>query len=417
MPSGGRLLHVNVSRGGVPKRQVDAARITVMGVEGDRQSAVTVHGGPYRAVSILGIEAIERVAAEGHPIAPGTTGENLTTQGFDVSLLPPGTRLAIGDEVELELAALAGPCETIRDSFRDGRFARLGAGKHPGDSRMYARVIAEGEVRPGDVILIRPPADDAAELHELAVRLDEAEASWSRALWGAARDGGEAVHVIADGDLSIAATPEVAWPSFNCAIGLVMLPHLVGRATEHFDRHGVTGWLLAEAPPLPSLPVSWEEGRHAAAPDAIVRTASAAGIGVRELARDEVGPWSEIVAAASDMQPVLARAWRAAEGGLARHAHHHRFIASLDGKPVGAASLHTHHGVGWLCAASVLAEARGRGVQRELLAARAERAVALRCDVIGAAAIDGGASAENVRRMGFRRVATRRAYRYEPPTP
>ena len=416
MVSGGRLLHVNVSRGGVPKRQVDAARITATGVEGDRQSADTVHGGPHRAVSILGIEAIQRVAAEGHPIAPGTTGENLTTEGFDVSTLPAGTRLAIGDEVELELAAPAGPCETIRESFIGGRFARLNGDRHPTDSRMYARVITEGEVRPGDPIVIRPPVNDAAELHELAVRLDHAEASWSRAQWAGARDGGVAVHVIHDGDLSVSSAPELAHPGFNVALGLVMVPHLVGVATEHFDRHGATGWLLTDAPVLPNLPVSWELGRHAMTPAAIQRDAPPVQVEVREHGRDDVGQWSAIVAAASEMHPALAGAWRAAEDGLARHAHHHRFVAYLDGRPVGAASLHTHHGVGWLCAASVLPEARGRGVQRALLAARAERAEALRCDVIGASAVDGGASAENVRRMGFRRVGTRRAYRYDPPT-
>lgn len=215
----GHLLHVNVSRGGVPKHPVDVARITVTGVAGDRQHAVTVHGGPHRAVSILGIEAIRRVAGEGHPIAPGTTGENLTISGFDVSTLAPGTRLAIGDEVELELAATAGPCETIRGSFSDGRFGRLGAGKHPTDSRMYARVIAEGDVRPGDAIVIRSPASDAADLHLLAVRLDEAEATWSRMLWRAAQQGGETVHVIADGDLSVSAAPGLPHPSFNSAPG------------------------------------------------------------------------------------------------------------------------------------------------------------------------------------------------------
>ena len=104
-----RLLQVNVSRGGVPKRPVEAARITIRGVEGDRQADTTGHGGPHRAVSILGIEAIRRAASEGHPIAPGTTGENLTTEGFDVSLLPAGTRLAIGDEVVLELSMQADP--------------------------------------------------------------------------------------------------------------------------------------------------------------------------------------------------------------------------------------------------------------------------------------------------------------------
>lgn len=410
----GRLLHVNVSPGGVPKQPIEWARITVTGVAGDRQHAVTVHGGPHRAVSILGIEAIERVAAEGHPIAPGTTGENLTVSGFDVSTLAPGSRLAIGDEVVLELADTAAPCETIRGSFIDGRFGRLGAAKHPTDSRMYARVIVEGEVRPGDPIVVTPPASDAADLHLLAVRLDEAEAAWSRALWRAGADAGETVHVIADGDLSVAAAPDIPHPSFNSALGLVMLPHLVDVATRHFDQHGVSGSMITDTPPLPGLPVSWELGRFAIAPGD-VSAAHVPGVEVREQRRDEVGPWAEIVVAASEMDGGVARAWRAAEPGLGQTSHHHRFVAYLDGEPVGAASLHTHHGVGWLCAGSVAQEARGRGVQRALVAARAERAAALRCHVIGASAVDGGASAENVRRLGFRRVATRYAYRYDPP--
>lgn len=410
----GRLVQVNVSSGGVPKHPIDVARITATGVAGDRQYAVTVHGGPHRAVSILGIEAIERVAAEGHPIAPGTTGENLTVSGFDVSTLAPGSRLAIGDEVVLEVADTAAPCETIRESFIDGRFGRLGAAKHPSDSRMYARVIVEGEVRPGDPIVVTTPASDAADRHLLAVRLDQAEAAWSRALWRAAGEGGEKVHVIADGDLSVSAAPDVPHPSFNSALGLVMLPHLVGVATRHFDQHGVSGSMISDTPPLPGLPVFWELGSFAIAPGDVSMT-HVPGIEVREQRRDEVGPWADIVVAASDMDGGVARAWRAAEPGLAQTSHHHRFVAYLDGAPVGAASLHTHHGVGWLCAASVTPQARGRGVQRALLAARAERAAALRCDVIGASAVAGSASAENVRRLGFRSVATRYGYRYDPP--
>src|SRR6187551_860128 len=152
----GRLLHVNVSSGGVPKLAVPEARITRFGVEGDRQRNVTVHGGPHRAVSILGIEAIQRIAAEGHPIAPGTTGENLTTEGFDVSLLPAGTRLAIGDDVVLEISQPTNPCRTIRHSFSDLRFGRLSMKAHPADSRMYARVLREGVVRAGDPIRLEP---------------------------------------------------------------------------------------------------------------------------------------------------------------------------------------------------------------------------------------------------------------------
>src|SRR5687768_18536145 len=104
----GRVLSVNVSPGGVPKLPVSEARVTQGGVEGDRQRETTVHGGPTRAVSLLAIETIERVQADGHPIEPGSTGENLTTAGIEVGRLPAGTRLLIGDDpartVELELS-------------------------------------------------------------------------------------------------------------------------------------------------------------------------------------------------------------------------------------------------------------------------------------------------------------------------
>src|SRR5687768_9088051 len=215
----GRLLQVNVSPGGVPKRAVPAARITTGGVEGDRQQALTVHGGPHRAVSLLGIEAIRRVAAEGHPIGPGTTGENLTTEGFDVSSLPVGTRLEIGGEVILELSGAANPCRTIRHSFADLRFGRVGVVAHPGDSRMYARVLREGIVRPGDSIRLRPPVDDAAARHQLAARLEEAERTSTLSLWTSAMDGGARCAIVDDGDLAISAAPDLPGPLFNLGLG------------------------------------------------------------------------------------------------------------------------------------------------------------------------------------------------------
>ena len=217
--SDGRLVQVNVSSGGVPKRPVDAARIGRLGVEGDRQRAVTVHGGPHRAISILGMEAIRRVAAEGHPIAPGSTGENLTTEGFDVSQLPVGTRLAIGDEVLLELSGPANPCRTIRHSFADLRFGRLSVATHPADSRMYARVLREGTVRPGDAIRLETPADDAAQRHRVAERLDGAERSSTLALWAAAADAGAGLSVVDDGDIAICAAPAVPFSRLDNICG------------------------------------------------------------------------------------------------------------------------------------------------------------------------------------------------------
>ena len=96
----GRVLHVNTSPGGVPKQSVERARVGQLGLEGDAHAHIGVHGGPHRAVCLLGIEVIRRVAAEGHPIAPGTVGENLTTEGLELAGLASG-------EYQLEFAATA----------------------------------------------------------------------------------------------------------------------------------------------------------------------------------------------------------------------------------------------------------------------------------------------------------------------
>ena len=410
--SEGRLLQVNVSDGGVPKLPVDAARITILGVEGDRQGSETVHGGPHRAVAILGIEAIRRVAAEGHPIAPGTTGENLTTEGFDVSALPVGTRLAIGDEVVLEISQPTNPCRTIRHSFADLRFGRLSMKAHPADSRMYARVIAEGIVRTGDPIRLEAPTGDAATAFEIADRLDHAERESALAFWAAAIAAGHPIYVLDDGEIAASASAQLPGPVFNSALGFAHLPNLVDRAVAHFAQNGVTGWVLADDPPWPGAAVDSTLARYAIeAPDG---TPEAAGVRVRELPRTEVGPWADVVVAASDLPPAVAAAWRDLEPHLALVAHHHRFIAEVEGRPVGAGSLHLHHQLGWLRAGSVLASHRGRGIQRALISHRAAHARRLGADLVGASALDGSASAANFERLGFRRVGTRRSYRVEP---
>ena len=146
----GVVTHINVSPGGVPKRPVPSARVGVAGVEGDGHDD-SRHGGPEAAVSLFSAEAIARVAAEGHPIGPGTTGENLTVAGLDWSLVVPGVHMRIG-KVVLEVTRYTTPCKTIRASFRHGDVNRIHQRHHPGDSRVYARVIREGRIAVGDAI-------------------------------------------------------------------------------------------------------------------------------------------------------------------------------------------------------------------------------------------------------------------------
>jgi MOSC domain-containing protein YiiM len=155
----GRVVQVNTSRGGVPKLPVDSAYVHEMGVEGDGHNDTVSHGGALAAVSLLAVEAIRRVAAEGNPIGPGTTGENITTEGIEWGALPIGTRAAIGPDLVIELTQAVSPCKTIAHNFADGRFARLSAKVYPLDTRIYARVIRPGRVAPGDAIALLDATD------------------------------------------------------------------------------------------------------------------------------------------------------------------------------------------------------------------------------------------------------------------
>lgn len=148
-----RIVQINVNpRGGVPKHPVEFAEITVNGVVGDKQRDRRYHGGPQRAVSLYSLEHIHMLQAEGHPIAPGSTGENLTISGLDWAKLQVGDCLRIGDRVVIEITSYAAPCNNIAESFAGGTFKRIGQKTHPGWSRLYARVRTEGRVYTGDSV-------------------------------------------------------------------------------------------------------------------------------------------------------------------------------------------------------------------------------------------------------------------------
>ena len=151
-PEPGRLVQINVNpRGGVPKRSVPSAEVTAAGVVGDKQRDRRFHGGPARAVSLYSSERIAALQAEGHPIAPGSTGENLTIGGLDWGALGVGDRLRVG-ALLIEITGYAAPCNNIAGSFADGISKRISQKLHPGWSRLYARVLAEATVRAGDPV-------------------------------------------------------------------------------------------------------------------------------------------------------------------------------------------------------------------------------------------------------------------------
>jgi MOSC domain-containing protein YiiM len=106
---------------------------------------------------VYSLERIRALQAEGHPIDVGTAGENVTVEGIDWDLVVPGVRLRLGQAVVLEVASFTSPCKTIRESFVGGRFVRISHKLHPGWSRVYARVLSEGEIQTGDPVEVTPP--------------------------------------------------------------------------------------------------------------------------------------------------------------------------------------------------------------------------------------------------------------------
>lgn len=152
----GRVHSLNVSRGGVPKLPVPAAEISAGGLAGDAQRDLTLHGGPDRAVCLWSLDIITALQDEGHPVTIGSTGENLTLSGLRWAELVPGVRLRVGEQVLLEITDYAMPCRTIWKSFRLRRYGRISQKKHPGQSRLYARVLQAGHVAVGDAAVIVP---------------------------------------------------------------------------------------------------------------------------------------------------------------------------------------------------------------------------------------------------------------------
>jgi MOSC domain-containing protein YiiM len=150
----GRIVQISVSTAGVPKRAVAEARVGRLGLDGDGHRDTEHHGGPDRAVCLFSLEQLQALQAEGHAVTPGALGENVTVEGMDWSEVAPGTRIRLGADVLLEVTKYTSPCLNIRSAFRGGDYARVSQKRHPGWSRVYARVLEEGVVRPGDEVAL-----------------------------------------------------------------------------------------------------------------------------------------------------------------------------------------------------------------------------------------------------------------------
>lgn len=151
----GLVEQLNVSGGGVPKTPVPAADITWSGMEGDTQRARQHHGRPWQALCLWSTEVIDALQSEGHPIAPGAAGENVSISGVDWTTIRPGTRIQVGEAI-CEVSSYALPCTKNSQWFADSGHRRIEHELHPGWSRVYATVFEPGRVETGDQVIVEP---------------------------------------------------------------------------------------------------------------------------------------------------------------------------------------------------------------------------------------------------------------------
>jgi MOSC domain-containing protein YiiM len=165
----GRPLMSSIFKDPVEGR-VHAAGINL---EGDRQADLRVHGGHDKAVYVYASEdtAWWAAALERDELGPGWFGENLTTEGLDVSHSVVGERWRVG-EAEFEVSQPRLPCAKLGIRFGDGRMVKAFArASRPG---AYLRILVEGTVGAGDPIelLHRPEHGVTVQLVSDAFLLD-----------------------------------------------------------------------------------------------------------------------------------------------------------------------------------------------------------------------------------------------------
>lgn len=142
-----------------------------VGVDGDAHSGTTVKHRSrvardpsqpnLRQVHLLHAELLDELQAQGHPVVPGSVGENITTRGIDLLALPQGAKLHIGAEAVVVVTGLRNPCAQL-DNFSPGLASavldRTTDGQLVRKAGVMGVVEVGGDVMAGDPItIIAPP--------------------------------------------------------------------------------------------------------------------------------------------------------------------------------------------------------------------------------------------------------------------
>lgn len=136
------------------KNPVDGAVwVRALGLEGDGQANLKVHGGPFRAVNVYPSEHYdywhETPGLEG--MGGGAFGENFTTQGLLEDTVCIGDVYRVG-EVLVQITQPRGPCNSLNRRWHNPDLMKRSAAS--GRVGWYLGVREEGQVRAGDTITL-----------------------------------------------------------------------------------------------------------------------------------------------------------------------------------------------------------------------------------------------------------------------
>lgn len=142
----GIVVSVNISETkGVRKTPVQEIVLREdYGLDGDAHASSEWH----RQVSLLALESIGKMQAAGLDVSPGDFAENITTEGIDLMHLPVGTRIYVGDGVELEVTQIGKVCHE-----RCAIYYQAGDCVMPKEG-VFAQVVKGGVIRKGDPITV-----------------------------------------------------------------------------------------------------------------------------------------------------------------------------------------------------------------------------------------------------------------------
>ena len=124
-------------------RGVESATFVAgFGIEGDRH-ATSQGERVARQVLLMDEESLEALG-----LAHADVRENITTSGIELASMPEGQRLALGDEVVLQITERCAPCSRMEE-IRPGLQHEL-----EGRRGMLATVAQGGTIKVGDGIRV-----------------------------------------------------------------------------------------------------------------------------------------------------------------------------------------------------------------------------------------------------------------------